>query len=270
MQSPLEPSAHARPTSAGAWRQPWILIGHRGASGEAPENTLAAFELALTEGADGIEFDTHLSCDGVPVVLHDARLERTTNGSGFVFEHTLASLRRLDAGSWFNRRWPSRARPGYANERIPTLEETLDWVKRRRCRAFVEIKRGRKPYPRIEAKVLDAVRRTATGRLAAIISFELRTLARLRRLDSTIALGIDLTRPLLAILGARRVGASTLLPHWAFASQRFIRRAHEHSLEVVVWGLDREPSARRLLAQGVDGIITNFPARLAALRPSGH
>jgi glycerophosphoryl diester phosphodiesterase len=226
---------------------------------------MAAFELALTEGADGIEFDVHLSSDGVPVVLHDARLERTTNGSGLVFEHTLASLRRLDAGTWFNRRWPSRLRLGYAGENIPTLEETLAWVKQRRCQAFVEIKRGRKPYPRIEAKVLDAVHRTATARLVTIISFELQALARLRRMDSKIRLGIDFTRPLLAVLRARRVRASAVLPHWAFASERFIRRAHQHGLEVVVWGLDRDGPARRLIVKGVDGIVTNFPARLADL-----
>src|SRR6267378_6141215 len=77
---------------------PPLNIGHRGAAGEAPENTFAAFDLALRQGADGIEFDVHLSADGVPVVIHDARLERTTSGSGRVGKHTLASLRRLDAG----------------------------------------------------------------------------------------------------------------------------------------------------------------------------
>ncbi len=262
----LHAKAQSRKETQRVETRPWLLIGHRGASGEAPENTLAAFELALAEGADGIEFDVHLSSDGVPVVIHDARLERTTNGSGSVIEHTLRSLRCLDAGTWFNRRWPALAHPDYAREKISTLEETLDWVKQRRCPTFVEIKRGRKPYPRIESKVLEAVHGTATGPLVTIISFELRALARLRRLDSKIRLGMDFTRPLLAVLRARRLRASAVLPHWAFASERLIRRAHENGLEIVVWGLDRERAARRLIAQGVDGIISNFPARLAELR----
>ena len=253
-------------SSASAPRRPWLLLGHRGASGEAPENTFAAFELALEQGADGIEFDVHLSSDGVPVVIHDARLERTTDGTGLVGAHSLPALRRLDAGSWFNRRIPARARAEYAGERIPTLDETLEWVRQRRCRAFIELKLGRKRYSGIEAKVLEAIRKSGTQAFVTVISFDIKTLGRLGRLDRAVELGIDFTRPLAAVLRARRIGARTLLPYWAFASQRFILRAHRAGLAVIVWGLDQPRRVRRLVLNGVDGIVTNFPERLLEMR----
>lgn len=240
-----------------------LVIGHRGAAGEAPENTLAAFELAIRQGADGIEFDVHLSADGVPVVIHDQRLDRTTSGSGRVSQSSYAALRRLDAGAWFH---PSvdggRARPTYVGLRIPSLSEVLTWVRERNCKAFVEIKQPPATYPGIEARVLEEIGRARAASLVTVISFHFPTLSRLRELGSRISLGIDFTRPLLAVRRAKAVDATTLLPHWAFASRRFIRRAHRAGLRVVVWGLDQPKWMRRKLADGVDGIITRFPAKL--------
>src|SRR5271165_2737923 len=101
--SPILRRVLAGPPTSLVW--PPLKIGHRGAAGEAPENTMASFELAWRQGVDGIEFDVQLSSDDVPMVIHDARLRRTTSGSGWVFEHRASVLRRLDAGSWFNRRY---------------------------------------------------------------------------------------------------------------------------------------------------------------------
>ncbi len=241
---------------------PALVIGHRGAAGDAPENTLAAFELALAQGADGIEFDVHLSADGVPVVIHDFRLERTTSGSGRLRRHTLSELRRLDAGSWFNRRYPSRARPQYADLKVPTLAEVLAWVRERNCLAYVEIKQSRIPYRGIEAKVLKEVDAAGARRLSTVISFNLSTLRRLRRLDAEIPLGIDFTRPLLALISARSLRATTVAPHWAFASRRFLARAHRAGIRVLVWDLDQTRWMRRKIADGVDGIMTRYPAKL--------
>lgn len=245
---------------------PPLNIGHRGAGGEAPENTFAAFELALRQGADGLEFDVHLSADGVPVVIHDARLERTTSGHGRVREHTAAALRRLDAGSWFNRRYPSRARTRYAGLKIPLLSQVLAWARERRCLAYVEIKEGGDLYPGIEAKVLDVIDRTGSGDLTTVISFDFPTLRRLRQLNSGIPLGIDFNRPMRALRKAQSIGARTLLPHWAFASGRLIRRAHEAGIRVVVWDLDQPRRMRRKIADGVDGIVTYYPSRLEEIR----
>ncbi len=260
---PLLPPAAAGRPAALVW--PPLIIGHRGAAGEAPENTLAAFELAARQGAEGIEFDVHLSADGLPVVIHDSRLDRTTSGSGWVSELPLTSLRRLDAGSWFNRRYPMRARPRYVGLRIPLLSEVLAWVAARKCLAFIEIKGGH-TYPKIEARVLAEIYRSGTAPLTTVISFHIPTLRRVRQMDPRISLGIDFTRPLLAIRRAKFVAAGTLLPHWAFASRRFLLRAHRAGMRVLVWDLDQPRWMRRKISDGVDGIVTRYPGKLAEIR----
>ncbi|HEV8663384.1 MAG TPA: glycerophosphodiester phosphodiesterase family protein, partial [Candidatus Methylomirabilis sp.] len=122
-----------------------LNIAHRGASADAPENTLPAFEAALAAGADALELDVHLAADGAIVVIHDITLARTTSGRGFVGRHTLADLKRLDAGSWFGAR--------FAGTAIPTLEEVVT-LARGRARLFVELKAGSDFYPGIEGAVV--------------------------------------------------------------------------------------------------------------------
>jgi len=224
---------------------------------------LAAFEFALRQGAEGIELDVHLSSDGMPVVIHDPRLGRTTSGHGWVSEHRANVLRRLDAGSWFNRRFPEKARHRYVGAKIPLLSEVLAWVRQHRMLALVEIKGGRSTYPGIEAKVLDEIERAGVRGLATIVSFDLATLRRVRELDSHLPLGLDVSRSLLAIRRIRSLAGKAILPHWAIASRGFLRRAHRHSLRVFTWTVDPPARMERMIADGVDGIITNYPSRLA-------
>lgn len=254
----LERARKRRQSTPLIW--PPLIIGHRGAAGEAPENTLVAFDLARRQGADGIEFDVHLSADGVPVLIHDPRLDRTTSGSGWVRGHRVSALRRLDAGSWFNRRFPAKARHRYVGAKIPLLSEVLSWVRERNCLAFVEVK---DPTPGAEAQVLAEIEQCRVFPLVTVISFDLPTLRRLRRLDSRLPLGIDISRRLLAIRRAKSLNAVALLPHWTIASRRFIRRAHEEGIRLFTWTIDQPRWMRRRISDGVDGILTNYPARLA-------
>ena len=241
---------------------PPLKIGHRGAAGEAPENTLASFDLALRQGADGIEFDVQLSSDDVPVVIHDARLTRTTSGSGWVWEHRASVLRRLDAGSWFNRRHRLRARERYAGARIPLLSEVLEWAKARECLALVEIKDYR---PGVAAKVLEVIERADAWNLVRVISFDLPSLQQVRDVNRQVRLGLDFSGRLLPIRRALALGADSLLPHWAIASRRFIRRAHREGLLVIPWTVNYRLHMRNKILEGVDGLITNYPARLTAV-----
>jgi glycerophosphoryl diester phosphodiesterase len=148
----------------------------------------------------------------VPVVIHDARLDRTTSGTGRVADHTLKALRRLDAGSWFNRRYPARARSRYVGRKIPLLEEVLSWVHDWKCFAFVEFKKSVRGYPGLEERVLEEIHRAGVASLATVVSFDLPTLRRLRRMDPRVSLGIDFTRPLLAVTRARRIKAGLCCP----------------------------------------------------------
>jgi glycerophosphoryl diester phosphodiesterase len=245
---------------------PPLNIGHRGASGEAPENTLAAFELALRQGADGVECDVRLSADGIPVVIHDARLERTTSGRGWVREHRASLLRRLDAGSWFNRRFPSQSRQRYAGAKIPLLSEVLAWARARQCLLFLEIKDA---LEGTEAKILEEIAGAGVQSLVTVVSFNLHTLRRVRQLDSQVPVGLDTSRPVTGALAMRRaksLGAVAVLPYWPVASRRLIRRAHRKSLRVFAWTVDQPRWMRRRILDGVDGLLTNYPARLKEVR----
>jgi glycerophosphoryl diester phosphodiesterase len=238
---------------------PPLKIGHRGAAGEAPENTLASFELALRHGADGIEFDVQLSSDGVPVVIHDPYLTRTTSGNGWVHEHRASVLRRLDAGSWFNRRHRLRARERFAGARIPLLSEALQWVKGRQCLAFVEIKDYR---PGAAAAIFREIECAGLEHLVRVVSFDLPSLQRIRELSEPARLGLDFSGRLLPVRKALGLGAELLLPYWAIASRGLIRRAHRVGLHVIPWTVNYPLHMRRKILEGVDGLITNYPARL--------
>lgn len=239
---------------------PPLQIGQRGAAGEAPENTLASFDLALKEGAEGIALDVHLSSDGVPVVICDARLSRTTPARGRVREKQANTLIQLDAGSWFNRRFPSRAKRQYSRESIPLLFEVLHWVREQKCMALIAINR---PTPEAEAKVLKEIDRAQVRDLTRVIAQNLPGLRRLRELDPKINLGLHVSNRPPGLDKAKALGAEVLLPRWTAVSPSFIHRAHQASMLVIPWTVDSPGQMRRTLLEGVDGIITNYPARLA-------
>lgn len=239
-----------------------LILAHRGASAEAPENTLAAFDLAVRQGADGIELDVRLSADGVPMVIHDARLERTTNGTGRVDALGARELRRLDAGSWFNQRYPALARARFRGLKIPLLAEALAWVKKHGCIAYMELKRERNSGAGLEEKVLKAIHTAGVAASVVVISFHPEVLARMRALHDGIALGLDCTRTLPAIRQAKAAGARVVLPLGALVSKPFVARAHLQGLQVAPWGAETPRAWRRLLASSVDALITNRPAAL--------
>ena len=142
---------------------------------------MAAFRLALEQGADMVETDVQLTADGALVLIHDATLERTTNGKGFVKDRTLEQIRSLDAGSWFG--------PMYAGERVPTLEDLLEWASSR-MPVCLEIKNGPIYYPEIEARVAEALRRHDMVDRAIVISFDHLAVLRTKRLCPELSCGV--------------------------------------------------------------------------------
>ena len=242
-----------------AWpdlRRP-LVVGHRGASGYAPENTLASFELALEQGADAVEMDVHLSRDGAVVVIHDEHLDRTTDGRGLVLQHTLAELRRLDAGTWFD--------PRFSGQRIPTLAEVLEWAAGR-ARVAIEIKNGPLLYEGIEAKVVELLDRHGMRERALVISFDHHALRRVRDLDPAIATGVlYFGRPLDPTPLARAVGAQVHEPHWSIVTPEDVAVAHAAGLRVSTWATSDPDVLRQLVEVGVDGIATDHPDVLVRL-----
>ncbi|CAA9256607.1 MAG: Glycerophosphoryl diester phosphodiesterase [uncultured Chloroflexi bacterium] len=230
------------------------MVAHRGASGLAPENTLAAFHLAVQLGAPAVECDVHLSADGIPVVIHDATLDRTTNGTGEVFARSLQGLRGLDAGIWFG--------PQFAGERLPTLDETLA-VCAGRARLFVELKRG--GGPALVEAALHAIAQ-APQTPVAVISFgpdEVREVARLR---PDLPLGFLIGRqpatqagPQRATEMARELGAGFLSPEHSVVDASFVDAARAAALPLSVWTVDDPARMRELADLGVDAITTNRP-----------
>jgi glycerophosphoryl diester phosphodiesterase len=242
--------------------KPW-LIGHRGASGSAPENTMAAFRLAIEQGAGFLETDLHLTRDAHLVAIHDATLERTTSGRGFVKELNLAELLELDAGSWFA--------PDFAGERIPTLEQVLAFARETDIGLFLEIKQ--ESAWGIEHSLVGSLRSAGESHRVVVLSFSEGILRNLRRLDNTLMSGLlfdsmpggvaDLIERALSI------GVRQLAPRLDLLSPELVAAARQHDLQVVVWTANLPEEMRASIAAGVDGIMTDFPARLRDLLQNG-
>jgi glycerophosphoryl diester phosphodiesterase len=241
----------------------WV-VGHRGAMGHCPENTLASFERGLELGADWIELDVHLSRDGALVVIHDETLDRTTNGRGAVRDKSLAELKALDAGSWFG--------ADYAGQRIPTLDEVLAWARRRNTIVDIEIKNAPVYYAGIEAAVVEVLHRHDMTEQVIVISFDHAAVQRVKTLDSRIATGVLYAgRPVDAGVGmARQAQADAVLPHWAYVTADDVAAAHAAGLSVAPWASSDPAVLRHLIAAGVDAIGTNHPDVLRDVLAPGH
>ena len=240
-------------------RVPWV-IAHRGASGHAPENTLAAFRRAAELGATFIETDLHLTRDARFVAIHDSTLERTTNGQGSVHDATLAELRRLDAGYWYDRE--------FTGEKIPTLDEVLAFSQQHDVVFYLEIK-----YDvawGMHHALVAAINNSQSAARTVVISFDPSTLAAVRRLDPSIMVGLladqndFAARPDL-VKTAQNAGARQLCLHSSLLTADLVDRAHQADLHVVGWTINEAEEMRAAMRLGADGIMTDLPDRLRIL-----
>ncbi len=235
---------------------------HRGASGHAPENTVPAFELAIAQGADGVEFDVQLSSDGVMVVIHDEQLERTTDGTGRVVEHTFAQLQVLDAGA---------GREGFTGVRIPTLVEVLELVAPSELRINIELKNSEEPYPGLEEKVLAAVRAFNLQDRVVLSSFNHYSLRKLRSMKTGCELAALYTDPLFRPWRyASELGVAAIHPPaMCVFGKGFVDKARRAGVAVRPWVVNGERSLRRMFNYGVDAVFTDSPDRALAIRDAG-
>ncbi len=225
----------------------FVVVGHRGASAYEPENTLASIRRALDMGADAVEVDVRLSADGVPVVIHDDTVDRTTDGTGRVGDMSLDELRGLDAGG---------------GERIPTLGEALGEVRGRGV-LFLELK-----VREAAAPALDLVRGEDMLEEVLFTSFSAETLRDLREAEPSSHLGLIYLKPSDGVVGARRLGCEFVLPFHRMATARAVAFAHRMGLRVIPWVVDDPGMAAEYASRGVDGVATNRPDVMVDLRRS--
>jgi glycerophosphoryl diester phosphodiesterase len=232
-----------------------LVIAHRGASGHAPENTLAAFRKAVALGATFIETDLQLSRDARFVAIHDATLNRTTNGQGAVHEMTLAEIRKLDAGSWFGSE--------FAGERVPTLEELLQFSKKHDVVLYLELKPAGSWGG--EHALIGALRQSGEIPRAVVISFDPSVVASLRKIEPMVMTGLlfdgQIENP---VEKAVSIGARQLAVRGDLVTPALLTEARKNDLQVVCWTVNHPAHMRMLMAAGVDGIMSDYPDRLVA------
>jgi len=242
------------------------VVGHRGASGHAPETTLAAYRIAIQMGVDAVEADVHRLRDGTIVAIHDANLKRTTDGSGWIADFTLTELKALDAGSWFNKRYPRKARPEFAGLKVPTLQEILDLVKNSSADLFIEIKDPERYAPDFESSLLSLVQKNRMEQRTRFLSFNAQSLRRLKQLQASIPTVFLISRS-----GKDPVQAAAAIPadevgiRFDCLKPAMVEKARRKGVRISVWTVDAEKDLRRMLEMGVDRIITNYPDRLLRL-----
>lgn len=272
----------------------FLRIAHRGASGHAPENSVAACLRALDMRADYVELDVRRTTDGTLIAFHDDTLDRTTSGTGPVSGRSLAQLRSLDAGSWFNAAHPQAADPAFVGTQVATLDEIIAAVGDR-AGLYIEAKAAAE-QPGIEEDLVAALERA--GLIAAdrvvLQGFDAQSLfayrqaapmvprvqlleyatgadGRIRERVDTAPAPAQITREDFARIAeyADGVGPNATAAGRDLVDAEFVAAAHAAGLFVHVWTVDDQALMRRLIAAGVDGIFTNHPDRLAAVLDGG-
>lgn len=245
------------------WETGKLVIAHRGASAAAPANTMTAFEKAVALGADAIEFDVHLSADGVPVIIHDFSVDATTDGSGRVAEMDLAQLKQLDAGAYFD--------SAFAGERIPTLEKVLQTFSDRLL-LNIELKSTSPRDNGLERAVLAMVEQYELANHVLLSSFNPFSLRRAKKIAPHVRVGLLYAPDLPLFLS--RAWLAPLFPHEArhpehtMVDARYMAWARRRGYRVNAWTVDDPDEMRRLIDLGVSGIITNVPDALREILDS--
>lgn len=234
-----------------------LIIAHRGASGEAPENTIASFQMAVEQGCDAIELDIHLSADGEIVVCHDHTLNRTTDRIGAINQLSLEDIKRTDAGKKFHKK--------YEGERIPLLEEVFDLISSE-IMINVEIKDS---YGRqMEAKLLDLIRRKNRLGNVVVSSFDHKSLAFLKLLEPAIQIGLLYAENVVShakLADNAGVPVFSLHPNFKRIDAEDVREVKQRGLQLYPYTINDSQQMMRAIEMGVSGIITNYPARLRDL-----
>jgi glycerophosphoryl diester phosphodiesterase len=221
-----------------------LHIGHRGARAYEPENTIRSFARAIELGVNAVELDVRKTKDNELVVIHDDKVDRTTNGKGLVSELTLKEIKSFvtDKG-----------------EKIPTLEEALDFLDRK-VKILIELKEVG-----VEDKVMKIVKDKGLEDNVIIISFHEEALRRIREINDKVEVGLIYVKHKDPIKAALDLKANYLLPMYKFVHSAFVKKAHQNGLKVIVWTINTPEEAHEYANKGVDGIASDRPDILKQL-----
>jgi glycerophosphoryl diester phosphodiesterase len=249
-----------------------LIIGHRGASSVAPENTLHAFKRAIRDGADGIEFDVRLARDNVPVVIHDSSLRRTASINKSVSELASEELKLIDVGTWFQKGSEARS---VSEETVPTLRSVFDLYKSAPGLLHLEMK-GEPVGERLPSEVVRLIQEYNFTDRAVVESFDLSSIARIKQISPgirTAALFDGRLRDRIGRRGnktviprAQQVNADELALHHSLVTQNLIKQAELERFDVVVWTVDKPRWVGLAHKLGIKAVITNNPALMLSAR----
>ncbi len=240
------------------------VIAHRGFSSKAPENTMAAIKEAFLSGVSHIEIDVQLSKDGEVILFHDSSLDRTTNGYGKVAYKTLKELKSLDAGSWFSSQ--------FKGEKIPTLEEVLEWLPQEGVTLIIEVKSTKGIFG-IESKIASLLQKSGKGHQVWLKSFDKSVLYKFEKLVPEIPkvfVFVAHTETLGITLGTsldwsdlfkelKSINVSYLQPHSFFLTKSLSRKLKGQGFKLIAWGVNSKRRLNQMVDRKVDLIETDYP-----------
>ena len=238
-----------------------LIIGHRGASAVAPENTMAAFREAIAVGADGIEFDVRLARDGVPVVIHDSSLRRTGGLNKRVADLSSQEISKVDVGSWFA--------PRFTNESVPSLSELFTLFQSNNASLYLEMKcDSPAEYKPLAEACCQMIEEYSFKERVVVECFQLAALQILKEIDSEIKTAALFDRVFTnqsVITRATQIGAMAVALHHRLARRELVEKSKQVGLHVAVWTVDDPAWVQIARDIGIDALITNDPARMIKL-----
>lgn len=236
-----------------------LIFAHRGSAGTHPENTMAAYIEAERVGADGLEMDVHLTKDNQLVVIHDDTVNRTTNGSGMVRNHTLAELKKLDAGSWFS--------PSFQLEKIPTLKEVLEFIQNNKMILNIELKYATLDYVDFEEKVIQAVEAYNLVDRVIISSFNHEGLKKVNELQPKIeCAALYMERLFEPWHYVKTFGAKAIHSYVKTTDANMIHKAKANNIAVRVFTVNQTAQLHYFIQANFPAIITDYPKKALDIR----
>jgi glycerophosphoryl diester phosphodiesterase len=215
-----------------------LKIGQRGARAYEPENTLSSYKKALELGVDAVELDVRMTKDGEIIVIHDAEVDRTTNGKGLVSQLTLKEIKQFNIEK---------------DQKIPTLEEALDFLDKK-MKVLIELKETG-----FEGKMLKTIQKKGLEKNVIIVSFLEEALRKVRELNGIVETGFIYTKHKNPIKTASDLKANYLLPLYRFTHTADVQKAHQNGLKVIVWTINKSEEVAEYVKKGVDGITSDRP-----------